>query len=86
MTPRELKITRAILTVLHDADYGQRTELQIHAEGQLLMGEKITLAEMTGAVALCERRRWITGVKSKFTGIKYNVTDAGESALLEMEG
>jgi hypothetical protein len=72
------------LEVLHNLDGGQLTDVQIHAEAQLILGERIPLAEFTGALALCETRRWITGVKSKFAGVKYNISDAGEAARLEL--
>lgn len=84
MTQREVKLAKAILDVLHNLDGGQLNDIQIHAEAQLVLGERISLAEFSGGLALCDTRRWITGVKSKFTGTKYNITDAGEAARLEI--
>ena len=86
MTKREVKIARSILEVLHNLDGGQLTDVQIHAEAQLNLGERIPLAEFTGALVLCETKRWVTGLTSKFSGVKYNITDAGESARLELNG
>ncbi|MDE2098220.1 MAG: hypothetical protein KGL39_13275 [Patescibacteria group bacterium] len=84
MTKREVKLAKAILDVLHNQDGGQLSDIQIHAEAQLELGERIPLAEFSGALALCDARRWVTGVKSKFSGIKYNISDGGESARLEL--
>ena len=84
MTKRETKLCQTILTVLHDLDGGQFSEIQIHAELNLHLGQYVPSAELQTALALCDTRRWITGVKSKFTGMLWNITDAGEAVRLEM--
>jgi hypothetical protein len=84
MTKREVKLCKSILDVLHTLDGGQLTDVQIHAEAQLVLGERIGLAEFSGALALCDGRRWITFVKSKFASMKYNISDLGEAARLEL--
>lgn len=83
MTNREMTIARAILDVLHDRE-GQMVEPMIHAEAQLRLDEKIPLAEFNAALRHCDGHGWLTGVKGKFSGHKWNINDAGESARLEM--
>jgi hypothetical protein len=84
MTQREVKISRAVLDSLHDVDGSQLTEAQIHADVQLIVGEKVPLAELASVIAICESKKWVTCIKSKFASFKYNITDAGEAARLEM--
>jgi hypothetical protein len=84
MTARELKIAKAILDALHDVDGMQMVEPVLHADAQLRLGEKIPLAEFEAALAVCDAKRWLTGVKGKFLGRKWNINDAGEAARLEM--
>ncbi len=84
MTKREQKLCKAILDVLHNLDGKQADEAIIQFEAQLALDEKIPAAEFSGALVLCDAQRWIIGVKSKFAGAKYNISDAGESARLEM--
>ena len=84
MTAREIKISKAILDVLHDLDGGQSTEVLIHAEVNVRLGEMVPLAEFNYNLAICDSRGWLTGVKSKFGGKKWNINDAGEAARLEM--
>lgn len=84
MTDSERKLCKVILEALHDMDGRQLTALQLHAEGQVRRGEKISVAEFDRALELAQTRGWIVGVTSKFGGLKFNATDAGEAALLEM--
>ncbi len=84
MTKREQKLCKAILDVFHNMDGAQADERIIQAEAQLVIADNIPLAEFNAALALCDARGWITGVKSKFTGAKYNINDRGEAARLEM--
>ena len=84
MTRREQKSCKGILDALHDMDGAQADDRIIHAEAQLVIGDNIPLAEFNAALALCDARRWITGVKSKFAGTKYSINDRGEAARLEM--
>lgn len=84
MTTREIKICKAILDSLHDVDGMQMVEPVLHADAQGRLGEKLSLAEFEAALAVCDSRRWLTGVKGKFLGRKWNINDAGEAARLEM--
>lgn len=84
MTDREVKLTKAILTVAHDLDGGQIGEVLLHAEVNLRVTPTATKAEFEAALALCDQRGWIIGVQSKFAGRKWNISDAGEAARLEM--
>jgi hypothetical protein len=82
MTSREIKIVKAVLGVLHDADGMQLTEIQIHAE---IGGTGFcSVAELAAALALCDTRKWITGVAGTFGKKKWNINDRGEAARLEL--
>lgn len=84
MTARELTIVAAVLEYLHVLDRGQATESQIHAEcGHL--SPPPSVAELRHAVEYCDTQGWVTGVPSRFAGkMKWNITDAGEGARLEL--
>ena len=86
MTNREQQICKAILDVLHARDGAQMVEPMIHAEVQVLLreDEKVSLVEFNAALDICDKRGWLTGVKGKFSGRKWNINDAGEGARLEM--
>ena len=84
MTEREFKIARAILTALHNLDGGQTSEPLLHAEVNLRVTPCATKAEFDDALRLCDSRGWCVGVQSKFSGRKWNLSDAGEAARLEM--
>lgn len=88
MTTRELQITKAVLGFLHSLEFGQATEVQIHAaltEDPALLPPKPGAKEVEVAIANCEANKWITGVPARHTRIKkYNINDAGEAALLEL--
>jgi hypothetical protein len=85
MTARELQITKALLNSLHDLDGGQTTEPLLHADVNLrLRHQPASLAEFNAALDGADIRGWVTGVASKFGGRKWNVSDAGEAARLEM--
>jgi hypothetical protein len=82
MTAHEIKIARRILDWLHDQDGGQAHALTIHAEiGGLALCHA---AEFDEVLQQLEHRRYIIGVKTKFKGHMWNISDAGESARLEM--
>jgi hypothetical protein len=82
MTDRETKISKALLDVLHNLDGAQAGELTLHAEVNLLVPCSAT--EFSAVLDLCDRQKWITGVKARVTGkMKYNLNDAGEAARLE---
>ena len=82
MTIKELRISKAILDVLHELDGHQIHELPLHAETNLRC--PATASEFNGALALCDRSKWITGIHSKFKGTLWSINDAGEAALIQM--
>lgn len=84
MTQREQRIVRAILNVAHNLDGGQIDERLLHAEVNLAITPTASLAEFTAAVSICDTRGWLIGVQGKFGGRKWNLSDAGEAARLEM--
>jgi len=86
MTKRELKITRLVLDYLHGLDYGQATELQIHVnQAWSGLNPPPSAAELTAVMQNCDVEKWISGVPSRFGGkMKWNITDAGEAARVEM--
>ena len=84
MTPREIKIITAILEVAHNLNGGQMTETLLHAEVNLHVTPTAGLHEFEAALEICNSRGWLIGVPSKFKGRKWNISDAGEAARLEM--
>jgi hypothetical protein len=87
MTTRETKIIKAVLEYLHALDYGQAAELHVHANafGEEFGEPKPSVAELAAALAQCDARRWIVGVKPRFANkLKWNISDAGEAARLEL--
>ncbi len=88
MTNRERNIIKAILQYLHDADYGQRVETQIHAGAFKAFDETLpSVNELTMCLRLANAMQFIRGVPSRFErGMKWNLTDAGEAALQELNG
>jgi hypothetical protein len=85
MTRREQKIARALLDVAHNLDGGQIGEILLHAEVNLIVTPTATLAEFNSVLALCDARGWLIGVQGKFGGRKWNLSDAGTAARLEMQ-
>ena len=83
MTTREAKLCKAIMDALHDLDGGQYTEVQIHGEF-FQRGLKCSLAELEGAIAICNVRKWIVGVPGLAGKMKWNISDRGETARLEL--
>ena len=85
MTTRERRILKAVLQYLHDADRGQRTELQIHAGAFAhFEGGPPSVDELSFAIRMANGMRFARGVAARFAGMKWNLTDAGEAALLEL--
>jgi hypothetical protein len=67
---------------LHELDGGQAHALLIHGGiGGLSL---CTAAAFDAALAELDRRRWVIGVKTKFKGVVWNLSDAGAAARLEM--
>lgn len=82
MTSRETTIAKKILAVLHELDGGQAHALTVHGEiGGL---SACTSAEFDAALAALDQRKFVLGVKTKFKGVLWNISDAGEAARLEM--
>ena len=82
MTPREIKIAKRILDALHALDGGQAHALTLHGEiGALGF---CTSAEFDAALQLLDEKKFVIGVKTKFKGVMWNISDAGEAARLEM--
>lgn len=82
MTTHEIKIAKRILDVLHELDGGQAHALTLHAEIGGLGG--CTASAFDATLAELDRRRWVIGVKTKFKGVLWNISDAGEAVRLEM--
>lgn len=85
MTLRDRKIVKAILDVLHNLDGRQVEERLLHAEVNLHVTPTASLAEFNADLILCDSRGWLIGVEGKFGGRKWNISDAGEAARLEMQ-
>ena len=84
MTARETKIVKAILTVLHEAEGAQFTEVLLH--GNVYTRTPCSLPEFNACLALAVQRGWLNGVENRTTKkMKWNINDAGEAALLEFE-
>ena len=82
MTAREIKIAKHILDVLHELDGGQVHAVTIHGEiGGLGC---CTAAEFDATLAELDRRKLVIGVKTRFQGVLWNISPAGEAARLEM--
>ena len=82
MTTTEIKIARRILDVLHELDGGQAHALTLHgAIGGLGM---CPASAFDATLAELDRRRLIIGVRTKFKGVLWSISDAGEAARLEM--
>jgi len=82
MTARETKIAKRILDALHELDGGQAHALTILGEiGGLGL---CSSAEFDAVLAELDRKKFVIGVKSKFKGVMWNISDAGEAARLEM--
>ena len=82
MTARETHLVKRILDALHDLDGGQAHALTLHADiGGL---NACTTAEFDGALALLDRQKYALGLKTKFKGVMWSITDAGEAARLQM--
>ena len=82
MTKSEAKNCKGILDVLHDRD-------GIPIEQNALFGEvhvriECSLAEFKAALAICDTRGWLTGVKGKFAGKLWDINDEGEIARMQL--
>ena len=84
MTTREIKICKAILDALHDLDGGQYNELQIGGKAYEILGREFSLPELDAAIDICNKRRWIVGAPGVAGKMKWNISDRGETARLEL--
>lgn len=83
MTTREIKLCRALLLVVHDLDGGQIEEILLHA--RVNEACECSVAEFAATLAHANVRGWVNRVENKTTKrIKWNISDAGEAALLEL--
>ena len=86
MTQRECLTTLHLLHYLHALDYGQATDLELHARAFAAMPQRPSAAELDAAIANADAARWITGVQSRFTNrMKWSITTEGEAALHQMK-
>lgn len=82
MTAKEIKIAKKILDALHELDGGQAHALTIHGDiGGLNL---CTTAEFDATLAELDRQKYVIGIPSKFKGVMWNISTAGESARLQM--
>lgn len=90
MTQREQHLVQAILEAAHEGDGAQFTETQLHTVAGLELQKRgrlsPTLLEFNAALKLAADRGWLNGVPSRINPNlrKWNLTDAGEAARLEM--
>ena len=82
MTARETSIAKKVLDYLHNEDGRQVHVVTIHAEigGLAVCGA----AELDDVLKQLDTHRLVIGLKTKFKGVLWNITDAGEAARLEM--
>lgn len=82
MTARETQIAKRILDFLHAEDGKQLHALTIHGEiGGLNL---CSSQEFDAALGELNTRKLVVGVQTKFRGMVFNISDAGEAARLEM--
>ena len=87
MTRREQNIIKSILQYLHDADHGQRVETQIRAGAfENFNTAAPSVEELRVSLRIANDMGLVCGVPGRFAvGMKWNITDAGEAALLELK-
>ena len=85
MTTRELQITRAVLDYLHEADRGQRTQLQIHAQAFVQFPDhKPSVEEVKSVLENCDLEEWIRGTPDRFKKMLWQITTLGEGIRPEL--
>jgi hypothetical protein len=81
-TKRNHASPRSILDFLHAEDGRQLHALTIHGEiGGLSL---CSSQEFDAVLSELNTRKFVVGVTTKFRGMVFNISDAGESARLEM--
>jgi hypothetical protein len=82
MTAHETRIAKRILNHLHELDGGQAHALTIHAE---LGGLNVcTTSDFNDTLAELDRRKLVIGIQSRFRGVLWSISSAGEGARGEM--
>jgi len=82
MTPSQIKLAKRILDTLHELDGGQIHAVTIHGEiGGLIA---CTTAEFDDLLAELDREKLILGVKTKYQGVLWSLSPAGQAARLQM--
>ena len=87
LTQREISLCKAALDYLHSLESGQAIELEIHAAilRDPAVHPKPSASEVETIIKICDLKKWTIGVASKFANkMKWNISDAGEGARLEM--
>lgn len=83
MTEREQKLLAHLLNILHEADGGLYDAITLH--GDVYLRAACSLGEFNAVLAIAAQRGWINTIENRTTKkLKYNISDAGEAARLEM--
>jgi len=82
MNSREASIAKKILDYLHSEDGRQVHAITIHAEIGGLPACGAT--ELDDVLKDLDTRKLVLSMHTKFKGVMWNITDAGEAARLEM--
>lgn len=83
MTPRQVKVCKAILDFLNDCPV-QIVDTILHAGVNELLGEFVPLTEFAEEIERCDKSGWVISVKTQFKGFKRKISDDGRSARVEM--
>lgn len=78
-TPRTREIAARILDCLNEWD-APVDEAVIHMQVNPRLAPEALVSEFSDALALCERERWITGIRNKLRGTRWSITDNGKAA------
>jgi ADP-heptose:LPS heptosyltransferase len=82
MTARETQIAKKILDCLHNEEGRQLHAQTIHGE---IGGLNVcNTRDFENVLNELEKMKFVIGVKTKFRGEVWNISDAGEAARLEM--
>jgi hypothetical protein len=82
MTARETQIAKRILDFLHEQDSHQVHRITLHAEiGGL---PTCSSAELDEVLARLDTERYVIGIKTKFKGTLWSISEAGEAARMAM--
>jgi hypothetical protein len=84
MTNRHIQIAKCILNALHALDGGQAHELIIHADASLLFRAIIPKNEFDDVFTQLNADGCFIGVKTKFKGTLWSLSDQGRQAREEI--